>query len=569
MEPNEILVRQGVDARFLHSTLTKDISPLEAIFDLVDNSIDAARARRLSDEPVHTDRFGLPGDYSGIRIRIRVRATSISLSDNCTGIDQETLANRVFVTGRPSEHRYGIGGFGIGLKRALFRLGSEYAIRTDTGMSAYEMRINRSQFSELQSTFTAARIPSSGSPRTVIRIAELETGVKHELNNMNREELAKHLSRRYGQFIAKGLRVVVNGQRVASFGPGLRHTGPLPIKPQSMRTSNGVDIFIESGMHEEYRLAYEPDYDKTKNAKLTDQYGWYFVCNDRIVKVASHEKELGWTANWHQEYYGFVGWIRFVAEDPENLPWDTKKTQIDPYSVAFREISGKLQEFAESYKNANKKARKGRRHEQPEEQTPSPTNPQPLPASGEVDVPQATSVGAKPKDKQTSVSGRDEADHNENWTMLLPDLEVGLAHPKIRALVFEATRLPVASPYAAAMLFRAIVEFAAFERLKQAGKYPSVCEMYFNEQSKADRALSDAQKKSYRPTFAILLTWLNKNDDFFPVEKRRECVTARNKFANHLKELNGVVHEGDMIDSGKLKIMRNDTLPLLRFLLGN
>lgn len=567
MNASTFPVRQGVDPRYLRSTLTKDISPLEALFDLVDNSVDAARERRVARDGGRLDRHGLPNDYSGSHVRVRIGRDSVTLSDNCTGIDEDKLAKEVFVTGLASEHNYGIGGFGIGLKRALFRIGTRYTLATDTGISASIMRFDRAELSGNESTLTAERAPTSGAAKTFVRIDGLEPGVKHELGSMPRPELVKHLSRRYGLFIKKGLRISVNGLHVPPFGPGLRRTGPLESKTQSMRTRQEVDVFIDSGMHEDYRLRHESDYAASKTAQLTDQYGWYFVCNDRIVKIASHEKELGWTANWHQEYYGFVGWVRFVAANPEDLPWDTKKTQIDSNSAVFREICDKLQEFAEAYKVGNKKARKEKLHEPSIDGKVSGNDASKLEVAGAVEPASVVAANGKPPPAKAPSPQRNAKDHNEHWDTLLPAMEVAMTHPKIRAMVFEATGLSVGNPYAGSMLFRAIVEFALFERLKRTGNYSSVREMYFEQQREANRTLAEEQKKKFRPTFAHAMEWLNKNDDYFPADVRRECVTARNKFGAHIKELNGVVHEGDLIDSGKLKIIRNDTLPLLRFLL--
>lgn len=564
---NTFPVRQGVDPNYLRNTLTKDISPLEAIYDLIDNAVDAARERRMGGKGRRLDIYGLPADYSGSRIRLRIGSDSITLWDNCTGIDEATLADQAFVTGFVSEHRYGIGGFGIGMKRALFRLGHRYVLATDTASSAAVMRFDQSQLAKPNTALTAQRIRSSGQTKTLLRIDQLSVSVAHELGGMSIADVARHLSRRYGLFLSKGLRLCVNGFRVPAFGPWLRKAGPLPNASLNLTDQSGVNIYVESGMHEGYRLRHESDYAAAKNTQLTDQYGWYFVCNDRIVKIASREKELGWTANWHQEYYGFVGWVRFVAKDPENLPWDTKKTQIDPHSPSFRAVVGKLQEFADRYRNGNRQARKNGPAGSSSGSPPSGGDAQqPLPktsVNGKGNAPKATAEFV-PNRMQTH---QDENDHNENWSFVLPNMTVSLTHPKIRALVFEAKGLAVATPYAGSMLFRTIVEFALFERLKKAGEYARVRQMYFEQQEASGRGLTADQKKTFRPTLAQALEWLNKNDEFFPQDVRRECVTARNKFGRHLKELNGVVHEGDLIDSGKLKIIRNDTLPLLRFLL--
>lgn len=569
-----ISVRQGVDPKYLQNTLTKDITPLEAIYDLVDNAIDAARERILAAGSIRRDEYGLPADYSAYRIRLRIGSGSISLSDNCMGMDERTLTEHAFVTGFVSSHKYGIGGFGIGLKRALFRLGTRYALSTDTGKFSAVMRFDKNQLSQPNSAMKARRTASLGRTKTLLCINDLELGVSHEFRTRDKaDSVVKNLSRRYGLFIRKGLRITVNGKRVPSFGPGIRQSGPVAAQSRSVLAERGVRIFIDSGMHEAYRLTSESDYNSATTGALTDQYGWYLVCNDRIVKVASHEKDLGWTAGWHQEYYGFIGWVRFVAENPEDLPWDTKKTIIDPNSGAFREVSGKLQKFADSYKSANKKARKegSVSVSSPDSAVTSNLNRNAGDGIGTAQSKTVSVTGHKGRALRQDVGTRklDANDHNENWGTLLPEMEVGTNHPKLLALMYEASHLSVNVPYAASMLFRAIIEFALFEHLKKQGKYATVCKMHFENQERDGRALSAEQKKMFRPTFSNALEWLKKNHDYFPSDVRRECVNAAIKFGGHLKELNGVVHEGDLTDSGKVKIIRNDTLPLLRFLLRN
>ncbi|WP_164467256.1 ATP-binding protein [Caulobacter flavus] len=534
--------------------LTKDITTLESIYDLIDNSIDAARDKLLSRPPVSTDKYGLPADYSGYRIALRFASDSISLLDNCSGIDQNTLINRAFVTGSLSSHSYGIGHFGIGLKRALLRLGKSYAISTDTGDFAAKLRFSDGNEGNLE----AIRGPSSGSPKMLVRVSDLRTSVRQELTGGAwKTSVLRSLSRRYGLYIAKGLQITVQGSRVEPFGPQFRRTGPVATQASHFDLPDGGEAFIDAGMHEGYHLTDEPGYDKKRIADLTDQYGWYFVCNDRIIRIATHEPELGWTANWHQEYYGFVGWVRFVSEDAELLPWDTKKSSIDTSSAAFRAIQGKLQAFADAYKTEGRKARKER---------PTDSESPSKPKDGKKGK---RGSSGKPSDSTgTPSEERPEAeDHNEHWSTLLPDLTVELDHPKVRALAYEARKLQIEHCYSGAMLFRSLIETALFENIKKAGRYSEVRESVFAEQAASGRPFDDAQKKGFRPTFRHALDWLNKQDDYFPDEVRRECVNARTKFGKHLRELNGVVHEGDLIDSGKLKIVRNDTLPLLRFLL--
>lgn len=568
------LVRQGVAPDYLVNILTKDITAKESIFELVDNAVDAARDRLLKQKKPELDKYGLPNNYVGNWVTIRFGRESVAFLDNCSGIAEEALTDRTFVIGAMSQHPYGIGRFGIGLKRALFRLGTKYALSTDTETFAAKMQFGSEHLEKSASTLIATRRPSSGRAKTFIHISGLREGVRHEFGAESWvEELSKSLSRRYGLFIEKGFKICVNGRCIPSFGPKIRNPGPVKARASNLLATEYVRVFIDSGMHEEYRLTSEDDYNNIKIQDLTDQYGWYFVCNDRIVEVAKHEPTLGWSAKWHQEYYGFVGWVRFVAEDVAHLPWDTKKSLIDPNSAVFRAISSELQQFAEGYKTENKKLKKTRKDSasQPtSSKTEEKSNADGLQKNTAPIVPSKSSAQAKSSGSSTSIIHADvptENDHNENWRTLLPTLNIGVEHMKLKALVVEAMRLEIKQCYAASMLFRSIVEMALFEHLKQTRSYGAVRDMIFTKQIKDGKSISDDQKRTLRPSFNQALEWLGKNDSYFPDEIRRDCVFARNKLSNHLKELNGIVHEGDLTSSSKLEIIRNDTMPLLCFLL--
>lgn len=540
--------------------MTKDITTLECIFDLIDNAIDAARNAMLLRPGVVFDQYGLPADYSGFSVALRLAPNSFAILDNCAGIEETTLADRAFVTGTRSAHRFGIGHFGIGLKRALMRLGTSYALSTSTGAYSAKLRFEEADFGSIDEELEAETLATHRCAKTLVCVSGLRLGVRQEFSvgSKWRSTIGRDLSRRYGLYVAKGFKISVNGAEIAPFGPGLRTTGPVPVHSRHASLGDGVDAFIESGMHESYRLTDESGW--KRNSDLTDQFGWYFVCNDRIIRVATKEQDLGFTAHWHQEYYGFVGWVRFVAEDAQHLPWDTKKSSIDTSSSAFGEIRDQLQIFADSYRSEQRAARN-----QISERADTEKGAGAGAARG------ADKRGASSGDKRAGRGGGkplDPQDHNDNWTTVLPSsMSVDLNHPKVRALVYEATTLNVGHCYAGSLLLRAIVEAALLERLKKMGRLAEVRELQFDKQEAAGRKFGEDQKKGFKPTLSNLMEWLNANDDIFPTDVRRECVQARMKFNRHLKELNGVVHENDLTDSNKLKIVRNDVLPLIQFLL--
>ncbi|QTD89822.1 ATP-binding protein [Burkholderia anthina] len=550
-----IEIKQGVDPAYFYNILTKDVTTLECIFELIDNAVDAARDSLMRRKKAKLDKYGLPIDYSGFEVDINFGDDHVELIDNCAGIPEHVLKTRAFVVGAMSPHPFGIGRFGIGLKRALIGLGEKYRIDTDTGKFSARIAFGISAILDAKASLTGKRIESAGRARMFIKISKLRDRVVREINKNGWDiDISNHLSRRYGIFIDKGLVIRIDGVSVPQFGPKIRDIDA--VKPQSVDVDllDDVSVHIDAGMHQDYRLTGEQDYNKKSNAALTDQFGWYFVCNDRIVEVATHDKSLGWSSRWHQEYYGFVGWVKFIAKDPQDLPWDTKKSRIDPHAAVFNLISDRLQEFAEKYKKENKSIRV------------SPIKNQAEIESSKERVP-GSNEGIKSSSSKGDLSPSPPEAHNENWLMLLPAMGVAVKDRKLSALVFEAERLELSHCYAAAMLLRAIVERSLLIHLQSRRKIGQILEGLRENSEERQGGNGIQANPMERPKLSDALKWLGTNEGYFPDEVRRDCVFARNKFALHLKKLNGVVHDGDLTNSESLRITRDDVMPLLEFLL--
>ena len=57
-----------------------------------------------------------------------------------------------------------------------------------------------------------------------------------------------------------------------------------------------------------------------RNRNLTDQFGWNILCNDRAILTCDTTDKTGWD-DYHTEYYGFVGYVSFEADNPsESFP---------------------------------------------------------------------------------------------------------------------------------------------------------------------------------------------------------------------------------------------------------
>ena len=122
--------------QFFVSMLTRDINLADAILDLVDNCLDGA-LQLAKGENV---------DYRIHFVKIELRAAHFSIEDNCGGIPREVAKNYAFKMGRePDDERNSetetIGMYGVGMKRAIFKMGREALVRTRYGNDTFEVPI--------------------------------------------------------------------------------------------------------------------------------------------------------------------------------------------------------------------------------------------------------------------------------------------------------------------------------------------------------------------------------------------------------------------------------------------
>ncbi len=354
-----IEVQAGVSPSYLEDTMTTDISVLESIFDLIDNSIDAARDH-LFQQKFEDDKYGLPKDYSGYSISIRLGEKSISILDNCLGMEEITLTQKAFKTADTSNHRYGIGHYGLGLKRALLKFGTRYAMSSDNGKIAFKMRFNNEMISG-NKRLIANAYGSTKRRKTLFVVTDVKTNIAYEIQSKFWfDNAVKMLKIRYAIYAAKGLRISISSslhEERATIGgclPSIRSNAKLPPTSKLIKVE-GVDVFIDSGIHGEYCFPIEKNYSLPKNKTLTDDFGLYFICNDRVIVASSTASEHGWKTKWHSEYNGFVCIVRFVSEDSSKMPWNTFKTSLKTDSRLFVQVRGELQPIAEAYRQTVKK----------------------------------------------------------------------------------------------------------------------------------------------------------------------------------------------------------------------
>src|ERR1041384_1079073 len=111
--------------QFFVSMLTRDISLADAILDLTDNCLDGVLRVAGKKAP----------DYTKHTIEIELSSERFSIEDDCGGIPRKVARQYAFKMGREADDDRDsdvetIGIYGVGMKRAIFKMGRDAIVRT-------------------------------------------------------------------------------------------------------------------------------------------------------------------------------------------------------------------------------------------------------------------------------------------------------------------------------------------------------------------------------------------------------------------------------------------------------
>jgi hypothetical protein len=125
--------------RFFVEMFTRDVTLADCILDLIDNAIDGlVRTRNLDLQECLLAKAGRPAGRTKLpTIRVAYNKARFEITDNCGGIPLAEARDEAFNFGHsPSYVSSGpagrLGVYGIGLKRAVFKMGREFAVTSRT-----------------------------------------------------------------------------------------------------------------------------------------------------------------------------------------------------------------------------------------------------------------------------------------------------------------------------------------------------------------------------------------------------------------------------------------------------
>lgn len=334
-------VNQRIDASptkdFFISILVRDIKLVDAISDLVDNCVDGARRLR-------TD-----SNYTGLHLTLEAKPDCFIIADNCGGISAKIAREYAFRFGRPvnvENTPHSIGQFGVGMKRALFKIGSKIKIESTASDSKFVINIDVDawknpsyvdeygkerwdfEFETLEENLNNPADKCS----TVITVTKLHEGIANEFKLVNFvTRLIANIEAAHQSAIGNNLKIAVNDIDLEYRQSSLLSSKKLlPLCKSIHIPKKGKDVTVRI-------------YAGISDAKLIDA-GWYVFCNERLVLRADKSQVTGWDQEVngvhmpkpHYQFARFRGYIFFDSDSADVLPWNTTKNGVDVESSLYQ-----------------------------------------------------------------------------------------------------------------------------------------------------------------------------------------------------------------------------------------
>jgi len=321
--------------------ITRDIDISDAVIDLIDNCIDGAKRLR-------------PGEgesFKGLKIDIKFDQNAFSIKDNCGGIPLEIAQKYAFRFGRAKDMPPtpgSVGQFGVGMKRALFKFGKRFSVKSKTASDSFELIVDVESWLKTKpwsfNLKTVGDGVSKGRTGTEILVNTLSPDAKRAFSNESTyNRIFSEVQTRQQFFIEKGLKIKINGTEVKKELFTIKSSAKLKpahwehvfedVQEVEGLLSGPVKVKVYTGI----------------GRSSPENAGWYIICNGRVVLDADKTTVTAWGSDlphYHNQYSQFRGYAFFNSENAGLLPWTTTKANIDVNNIVYRRTLDKMFEMA-------------------------------------------------------------------------------------------------------------------------------------------------------------------------------------------------------------------------------
>lgn len=363
---------------FFVDMLTRDISLDDAILDLLDNCLDGViRANKENSE------IDPKKPYNGYYAKITFDKYHFSIEDNCGGIERDRAKNSAFKLGRPKdtleEHLGTIGAYGIGMKRAIFKMGRSASITTQHKDDRFSVKIEPEWMEQDDEwNLSIENLESSALDGTTIEVKDLNPNISAQFDDSRSNfsnEIREKISSLFTLIMEKGFKIEVNGIKIERkpltllFDEKLfenkDNTG-LGAFLYTYKDKN-IEIEIALGFLGRMKKKYLEDAlegnvkgDDALEGEIREEAGWTILCNERAVVYKDRTERTGWggagnAPKYHPQFRNIAGIVSFRSSEPRELPLTTTKHGIDwgdtNYLKVKKYMTEALREFT-SYTNS-------------------------------------------------------------------------------------------------------------------------------------------------------------------------------------------------------------------------
>lgn len=327
----------------------RDLTLEDSVLDLVDNSIDSLIRERNIDVsealvPLESDVDSLVTKIEPASIDITFNDKCFHIEDNCGGISIKDATEEVFRFGHSKGAKVGqLGVYGIGLKRAIFKIGNHITIMSKKVDEGFRMVIPVPEWSDDPNwTLPMEVIDGTGDPAvagTSITIKSYRAEVAEKLRSGRFEgHLKEMIARTYCFFLDRYVIVTLNGHKIEPDYIPLGSSPEVNVAKEEFE-DNGVTVTMYAG------LAARGEDGQWRAADA----GWYVACNGRLVVSADKTELTGWgigMGTFVPKYRGFIGFVFFYSKDPLSLPWTTTKRGLNQESLVVQRTRARMAAIA-------------------------------------------------------------------------------------------------------------------------------------------------------------------------------------------------------------------------------
>jgi hypothetical protein len=354
---------------FMHM-LTRDIELKDAILDLLDNCIDGAM--RSKEKP--TLESGVPEEYEGYWAKIELTKSHFKISDNCGGISLDTAVDYAFRMGRPDQaidsDIPSIGMYGIGMKRAIFKMGDEAKVTSFTDAHKFEVSIPKNWGSKTDWSFEidapSQTLAENGTQILITSLHDKVSDAFSDSENYFFEQLRSDIETHFAYLMQKGFKIYINDHEIRP-------------KPINLIFSDKIEPYLFTLEYEGvtvkaiigFRGAPPTDEDleeEIKEKRRSHDAGWTVICNDRAVLVNDKTRITGWgdppVPAYHTQFINITGVIEFSSNNANLLPLTTTKRGIDGNSEVYLAVKNFMKEGIKIFTDHTNKWKNDREAEQ-------------------------------------------------------------------------------------------------------------------------------------------------------------------------------------------------------------